>query len=525
MDVSALAKQGILDAILDTMQWFQANTGFTINFSKSKILRIGALRDTDFKLITQREMAWTNEPINVLGIWVTDKPELIELNYGQLLPKIKSILTRWSSRGLSLVGKIQIINSLIGSLFVYKMSTLPNLPDHWIRQIEAEFSKFIWNHNRPKISLKSLQADNLVGGLRLVDLKNKERSLKAAWVKIISEDEKLNTFWSDVLTAWSHYNFNEDSKVDMIIWYNSLIKIEGKPFLWLKPMNKGLFRISQLFCGVKPISIDEAKSEFGLNYLEFFAILSALPKDTRLHIGTGETLKIQLSKYAKALDIENLSSKVYSVLIRENSPIDKLLRKWKDKFLSLSVTSHELEKAFNIIKKTTNVPRLRSFQYRILHLALVLNAHLYRWGMRNDPICDSCKLEKENIQHLYGQCQAVKSFFVEVKILSQNYVNEIGQWTILNVLLGSVFSKPESVGNLIVLKAKQYVYKSRCLGNKLCINEFRGEIRSLENMEKFIAAKNNKLVKHLNKWSKMSADNSGEYAEYVREYLCNVRIT
>ena len=57
-------------------------------------------------------------------------------------------------RDLSLMGKVQVINALIGSLFIYKMTVLPNAPDKVIQEVESITKHCIWNDKRAKIKLK-----------------------------------------------------------------------------------------------------------------------------------------------------------------------------------------------------------------------------------------------------------------------------------------------------------------------------------------------------------------------------------
>ena len=76
---------------------------------------------------------------------------------------------------LSLLGKVMIIYSLVGSLFVYKMNILfyaRGLP-YKVRQPDASL---LWNNKRPKIKLQTRKACKEDGGLKLVDLKAKEIS-------------------------------------------------------------------------------------------------------------------------------------------------------------------------------------------------------------------------------------------------------------------------------------------------------------------------------------------------------------
>ena len=195
MDVASLFKQSSLDAILDDIENFHPSTGFSVNYDKTKLYRIGSLKNSKDELITQRSIAWTSEPINVLGVWIChDKIESIARNYDTLLVKVKAILGAWRSRSLTLIGKILIINTLIASLFVYKMLVLNNLPEKIIKQLESEFQLFIWNGKKPKIALSTLQRNKNAGGLRLVDIRLRERALKASCVKIIAQDESVANF-------------------------------------------------------------------------------------------------------------------------------------------------------------------------------------------------------------------------------------------------------------------------------------------------------------------------------------------
>ena len=92
--------------------------------------------------------------------------------------KTATILEQWKHRQLSLEGKILIVNTLIASLFVYKMTVLPTMPDCYIKEIYALINKFIWNGRKPKITLAQLQKNIDCGGLKLVKFENKDAALK-----------------------------------------------------------------------------------------------------------------------------------------------------------------------------------------------------------------------------------------------------------------------------------------------------------------------------------------------------------
>lgn len=141
---------------------------------------------------------WTNESINVLGVELGHgSEEVIRMNYAGIIDKISNITKSLRGRGLSLLGKTMAINSLI----VYKMNVLPNMPEQYILEINKLLVKFIWNGKRPKIALQALQCDKLQGGVGLVDLENKEKSLKILWVKAYFQEDTIKALADRLLLA------------------------------------------------------------------------------------------------------------------------------------------------------------------------------------------------------------------------------------------------------------------------------------------------------------------------------------
>ena len=71
---------------------------------------------------------------NVYDIW--------DFNSIDVLNKVKSILTNWSKRKLTLFGCVNIIKSLVLSKFVSLFLSLPNPPVELIKELEVFFFKF-----------------------------------------------------------------------------------------------------------------------------------------------------------------------------------------------------------------------------------------------------------------------------------------------------------------------------------------------------------------------------------------------
>ena len=237
MDIYQLFDQKSFDQTFYCLENFCRVSGFTINYNKMQVYRIGSIKNSSAELISQWAIAWTNDPINVLGILVSHQEKQVTgLSYAPLIEKTRSILAMWIQQSLSLLGKVWVVNTLIASLFVYKMMVLPAIPEEVVIVVEKLIEAFIWNNHKPKIPLKTLQASKELGGLNLVNLRCKDAALKTSWVSLLEQNQayatvvheliqpelkqllwhcnlrqedvayvvhkNCNQFWVDVLKAW-----------------------------------------------------------------------------------------------------------------------------------------------------------------------------------------------------------------------------------------------------------------------------------------------------------------------------------
>ena len=54
--------------------------------------------------------------------------------------------------------------------------------------------------------------------------------------------------------------------------------------------------------------------------------------------------------------------------------------------------------------------RTRAFQLKILHRILFTNSALFKMKISTTPLCTFCGLESETLEHLFLDCEYVKSF-------------------------------------------------------------------------------------------------------------------
>ena len=113
---------------------------------------------------------------------------LLEKNFIENLDKIKKLLNVWSSRGLSIYGKVTIIKSLVIPKFVYLASLMPT-PNNVIVELNRLLYKFLWN-GTDKVTRLSTINEFEKGGLRMIDLECMIKSLRLAWLKRISSENE-----------------------------------------------------------------------------------------------------------------------------------------------------------------------------------------------------------------------------------------------------------------------------------------------------------------------------------------------
>ena len=356
-----------LKAILDTFQEMEGNIGLRVNLEKTIIHRIGGAPKHDLC----QPLQWTEDSPSLLGIEGND----CMMQYRKILRKAQDTLIQWTHRGVSLMGKVVIVNTLVASLFVYVIQSLPSPENAYYSDFNKLLVQFLWNPCNDgrravsKIPLALLQANKKFGGLKLVNLSLKNAAIKISWIfrtemyivqmleiilpehlgctffecNITVNDLELlmpkhcTKFWRSVLIEWCRYNFEKEiNKVEaigeQIIWYNSLIRIGDVPVLWSKSVKNGLLKVRHLFKdGVLTTDIES----LGLTHLQYNQLIAALPKHwIKAMKCVDDYCPPTVSKYERLSKVKKVSAVVYDeMLARSSLPIRQMYNKNKEKYM------------------------------------------------------------------------------------------------------------------------------------------------------------------------------------------------
>ena len=558
MDIFTLAKEDSLQSIFWELDSFQKQSGFTVSYDKTTLYRIGSLRHSDAKLFNMDQYAWSNKEITVLGITIAHE-DILKKNYDPIMVKVDQILQTWCNRGLSLIGRVQVINSLIASQFVYKMMVLPKMPSVYIKKLESKFREYLWDGKKNKIALRTLQLPKKDGGLGLVDMKRKECALKATWPQILATEQEYaqivyqsmrcsilkediwrctilpehidllrikNIFWSDTWKCWSEYNFMYKRRIEnQLIWYNSYIIIGNKPVLWKDNYVKGLRYVYQLFENKQYKSEYQVWEEFGLTKLRFNSLKKAIPKEWKTFFTTNmvqQFFPMPPHNFDMCQRQYKLASSIYEYLADDCTQLYGKYSKW-----TMELGTPLCEDIFTFgrlhqqIYKVTNIVKYRSFQYRLLQRGIVTNIQLYKWNIKPTDLCYFCQEHRETITHLMSECKIVKELWDDV---SQYCISRFGAVEInlqsQNVIKNTIVPHGKHVINFICLITKQFIYRQRCLQLPIHFVILKREINKIENIEKYIAVKNGKLATHQRKWGTIIQNvQCANIEQYVQNYV------
>ena len=352
---------------------------------------------------------------------------MYELNFPKILKKIKSTISVWNMRRLTIIGKITIIKSLIMSKLNYPLSVLPTPPHTFFSELNNMLFKFIWSGGRDKVKRRTLISNVGEGGLNMVNVEALVEATKISWVRRLvgpgysawkrlfdtstqnvfgnqiwlgsdSLFKKLlgiaNPFWKDVILTWKKYcklkRNNHDCYLQQLLWHNENIKI-GRKKVYYKSWNEGGVRILNDLINDEGslLSIDHFRDKFNINvnFVTYHGFLHALPRQWREKILTKRaSLKnTELILYK----LQNSSNKDIYITLLENKKVSttKLQTKWLEKCdFNISVT--DWSKYFRLPWRTTIDTGLRFFQYKILHRFIATGSWLFVRGIVDSSLCE-----------------------------------------------------------------------------------------------------------------------------------------
>ena len=494
-----------LTKVLNTLNEFSIFSFLKLNLSKS------------FAMSTNRSAAEREEgpvkfldEIKILGIYFSNSKSAaeIETNWNPKIDTVTRLLSKWSNRDLSIIGKIHLVKTFGLSQFIFLMQSI-ELPRHVLDTINRIFFRFIWRKkftNKKaweKIKRSVLCNSKFNGGLNMVDIVKMQSSILLSWAEaLISKNhhkwskiallffrnlgglsvfessvslknfkglsQMQSPFWRSVLRVWLE---ESDNPADPNIYFEDPIFNNRH----IKYNNSSLFLPSCLTRGIRLISdvilieegrlltLREFSDKYGphpRNVLDHFTISTAMTNILHL-VQHKENTTIMF----KEIEIGSIGRKLfYHFLMTEDNPLCE--RIWSRKY-GVELTADHWGDIFKISET-----RLQTLNWKIMHNIYPTNILLQKIRIKQSQMCDFCT-ETDFIEHFLFNCQAVKRLWSNIEMDIELYLGFKLKLTEPMVLLG-VTNIPE-----VPKRLRTKVNYIIVIG-KLCVSKFKyGKKRSL----------------------------------------------
>ena len=482
---------------------------------------------------------WTN-CMKITGVYFSYNDLVSKArNFEDKITKARSILNMWKQRGLTMIGRIQIVKTFIISQFAYVTSAIC-IPEDCVNELNRLIWSFIWKGKRDRLQRKIMTRNIENGGLKAPDIRTILKVAKVKWVlKYISNNyhmwkssfewflkeagleakillrsnfdlkkldmKELPSFYMDVLDVWSQIG-NTTARKENVLWYNKNITINGRSVYYKSFEELGVHFIDDLFFeDGKHIPFENwvAKGLSRTSFLVWYSLVKVTGRvmttqfrrnilgdgDDRLMIQTHKGM-IEINKYRTQL--------VYETLLAKNGGNDSIAPRVSSLLLDQNILWAEIFK--RVFTLSIDV-KTREFQYKFLHDLLPTNYWLHKWKIRDSDQCTFCHASSQTLEHLFFSCEYVIRFWQAI----QQWYSQIELVAIDKemVFLGS----DDALLHTVIMTAKRYIFVVNCTENVVNCTEgvpvFRAFINNLLQIKSFEMYSVGHHGKYMEKWAKL----------------------
>ena len=446
---------------------------------------------------------------------------------------------------LSLIGKITVIKTFALPKLIYPLTVLENPPLDIINTIKKHLFDFLWDNKPDKISRKTIVQNYEKGGLKMIDIDLFINSIKASWVKRITNNNSTgdwkhiylsllervggnfifecnidtkdlkntlkikSNFLLDIIQSWSKINYNNNVQNinNEVLWNNSYIINNNKTIFYKTLYDKGLKYINQVFDNRLRLfyTFQYIKNVYALNasdFLKYHTLIQSIPThwkaklkiENNLNNNTQQNLLTQISTQ------KSPNKYLYNIQLNRitNSLVIKPHIKWEQEINNINwKIVHTIP-----IKSLINT-KLRAFQYKYIMRIVPNNNFLFKCNINSTRLCDFCNMFNESNKHLFGECQWSRSFWTELQVfLNVKRIDITLNYEIVS--FGYIDqSSYSTLINCILIVAKYFIFKNKYEKNCPSFNNFKKYLKYHESLERLIAHSKDKLQEHDKKWNQL----------------------
>jgi hypothetical protein len=537
--------------VLRLLKAFSKVSGLKTNIEKTIAYLLGPIKppthgQPDFGLV------WKTLPISLLGIVITNDENIsIHENFKKKIESINALTNIWSSRNLSMKGKLTIIKSLLIPKLVYPCTIL-NTPNTLIKEVDNILTKFLWNWKQPKIRKDVLIRTISNGGLKSPCFDCKIEAWKCKWaIRCLKNTEteplwvylvnytlpselnlkyllntrpttaclnkhckNLSQFYKDIILTWTkikekHIPTTIEQIKNESIWLNKFIEVKNNTLYCKKSIKQNILYINDLLNPDNSMkSLIDINREFqsSWNFLDYLRIRQSIPTTWKQilnkQLKENKTTDILYKKFKRYNTLKStdcywqLLNNKHDMTVTPNS-----LNYWQTKY---NIDSDTFSKHLALPNKCIRDTRTQSLQYKIIHKILNTNYWLHKLKIVNSPKCRFCE-QDETIEHFLYQCSKTKAFWKSIT----NWWNRLELFKIDELLEDDIIlgiindSLTGSTLNTILIIGKASIHNNKMMNKEPDLFTFLWQLKLFLSIEEQIHIKNKILDTFLEQWEQI----------------------
>jgi len=481
-------------------------SGLKVNAGKTTAVGMGSWKNRQMQIpfnVTDSPGVLSVRPqtVRILGIqFTTNQTDMIAANIDPKVKSMKSTLTGWHSRGLTLQGRILTLKALGLSQLTFPLMNL-TVPRAVLKGIDQYSFDYIWKGaKKAKVKRSVLIQDYDRGGLKAPCLFSMYKGWKLKWLQRIlgnpnakwcqfgvrqftkvggleyllscNFDTKLlpldlNEFYAELLERWNELNAgtlpqNGVEVCEQTICNNKHVLIGHKSFFHETLVQNRLDKLSAWFTqGGRVQSYADFITQYGpvIGQFRFNQIVAAIPQDWKRLVAAN---RVGLPLRVRTTISDPKKAKTAWLLKQYSVP--SAVEKWQN---SLGFTEEEWMKLCVSTRKQVKEARLYVFQFKILHRFLPTAVLLHKYRLLPSPQCTRCYQELDTIEHYFCDCTGVQELWRSImKLITEKEDMNIVLTHRLK-LFGYVQKNPETQKlNFVLLHARYFIYLSKSAQNQ-----------------------------------------------------------
>ena len=513
-------------------------SGLQVNITKTKVIRIGNIRETDRRYCRENDLDWVYE-FTALGIEYNMRKldNITELNIQPKKDKMEKTLKSWGFRNITPMGRITILKSLVLSQITHILQALPSPEPTLLTKIENLCFDFIWNKKRHEVKKETVYKDTADGGLKMLNMVEFDFSLKITWLrKLLTTDtdwmefpikykiERMvfteeiqhkqiiantkNKFWKSVAIAYANWyvTFKKtiDTPIEYIpIWGNKILNIPFNSTMF----SKNICYLSDLFSekgNILSQKMIEDQKGIKIPFTVYFGIRRSIPREWKNYMMNYEkTFNLEMPKNLEWLTKDKKGGqnlrKIWQMNRNKDIPIGQ--SKWIEELVLDNETNWKL--LYTMADKCKINIRSKYFHYQVLHRTIVTNRKLLQFNMRIDELCDNCG-EIESITHLLYNCTTTKRIWASTLDWLTPLIREEIYHDKTSILIGN--TKNTILVNYIFIIVKHEIYKFKWKKIPYKLIFLKRSLKNYMNIELYNGRTTGNEQKVLGKWSPLMND-------------------